>query len=83
MLAVLLGKRTNPLFDGWHARKQSADAQRRFVVALIESAAKEALNGGDRPLADGLTFAAHDIAAYGDIQPATAALLATLGVSTP
>jgi len=83
MLSVLLGKRTDPLFDGWDARKRQADTQRRFVVASIEAAAREAAGGGNKPLADCLGYAASDIAAYGDIQPATTALLSMMGVTTP
>jgi hypothetical protein len=83
MLAVLLGRRTDPLFDGWAARKQQADTQRRFVVASIESASREALGDGNTALSNALRFAASDIATHGDIQSSTGALLATMGVAIP
>jgi hypothetical protein len=75
-VAAALTDRTNPAFRGFfHQRDAWLSVQSR-MVAIIETAAREARTQGRGTLARALDFAASDIANDGELSPAVAALLA-------
>lgn len=80
ILKVLVADRTDPMMAAWHDLRAAYLGTQRRMVAIVDSASKEALSRGDTPVSDALSYAARDIERHGEVQPSTQALLAALGI---
>jgi hypothetical protein len=81
VIRSLVNDRTDPMFAGWRRLRHNYRVVQERMTAIVETASTEALTKGDKPVADALGYAARDIQVFGDVQPATAALLRTLGMT--